>query len=67
MVGLHMITAKKYKGYPGRNPKTWEIVRVKPKKLPFFKCGGDLNERINKKSYIQIENTSQPRSPHYRH
>ena len=30
---------KKYKAYAGRNPKTGEPTRVKPKNLPFFKCG----------------------------
>ncbi len=40
---------KKYKGYTGRNPKTGETARVSSKKLPFFKCGKDLKERINEK------------------
>ena len=35
-----------YKGYTGRNPKTGELVTVKPKKSPFFKVGKDLKERI---------------------
>ena len=30
---------KKYKAYAGRNPKTGEPTMVKPKNLPFFKCG----------------------------
>ena len=38
---------KKYKSYAGRNPKTGEKVKVKPKKLPFFKCGQELKERVN--------------------
>ena len=29
---------KKYKAYTGRNPKTGKPAKVKPKKLPFFKC-----------------------------
>ena len=33
---------------PGRNPKTGEKVRIQPKKLPFFKCGKELRERVDK-------------------
>ncbi|MFC1887126.1 HU family DNA-binding protein [Thermodesulfobacteriota bacterium] len=35
--GLCSFYAKKYKAYAGVNPKTKEKVKVKPKKLPFFK------------------------------
>ena len=45
--GFGSFKVKKYKGYKGRNPKTGEIVKVKPKKLPFFKCGKDLKERVD--------------------
>jgi integration host factor subunit beta len=38
---------KKYKAYAGRNPKTEEPAKVKPKKLPFFKPGKELRERVN--------------------
>ena len=31
----------------GRNPKTGEPTRVKGKKLPFFKCGKELKERVD--------------------
>jgi integration host factor subunit beta len=45
--GLGAFSVKKYKSYNGRNPKTGEVITVKPKKLPFFKCGKDLKERVN--------------------
>jgi integration host factor subunit beta len=45
--GLCSFYVKKYKAYAGRNPKTGEPTRVKPKKLPFFKVGKELRERIN--------------------
>ena len=45
--GLCSIFVKEYKGYSGRNPKTGEIVKVPPKKLPFFKCGKELKERVD--------------------
>jgi integration host factor beta subunit len=32
----------------GRNPKTGESVRIPAKKLPFFRIGKELHERINK-------------------
>jgi integration host factor subunit beta len=39
---------KKYGGYTGRNPKTGELVKIKPKKLPFFKVGKELKERVDR-------------------
>ncbi len=45
--GLCSFYVKKYKAYAGRNPRTGEPARVKPKKLPFFKCGKELKERVN--------------------
>jgi len=38
---------RRAKGYTGRNPKTGEKVKIKPKKLPFFKVGKELRERVN--------------------
>ena len=45
--GLCSFYVKKYKAYAGRNPKTGEPTKVKPKKLPFFKCGKELKDRVN--------------------
>jgi len=45
--GLCSFYVKKYKSYTGRNPKTGEKVKTKPKKLPFFKCGKELKERVD--------------------
>jgi len=45
--GLCSFYVKKYKAYAGKNPKSGEPTRVKPKKLPFFKCGKELRERVN--------------------
>ena len=47
--GLCSFYVKKYKGYTGRNPRTRERVKVKGKKLPFFKPGKELRERANHK------------------
>ena len=45
--GLCSFYVKKYKAYAGRNPKTGEPTRVKAKKLPFFKCGMELRNRVD--------------------
>jgi len=46
--GLCSFYVKNYKAYIGRNPKTGEPTQVKSKKLPFFKCGKELKERVDK-------------------
>jgi len=45
--GLCSFYVKEYKAYAGRNPKTGKPTQVKPKKLPFFKCGKELKERVD--------------------
>jgi integration host factor subunit beta len=45
--GLCSFFVKKYGGYTGRNPKTGEKVKIKPKKLPFFKVGKELKDRVD--------------------
>jgi len=38
---------KEYTGYTGRNPKTGEKVQVPAKKMPYFKPGKELRERVD--------------------
>lgn len=45
--GLCSFFVKEYKSYTGRNPKTGEKVTIRPKKLPFFKAGKELKERVD--------------------
>ena len=45
--GFCSIYVRNYKGYVGRNPKTGAHTQVAPKKLPFFKCGKELKERVD--------------------
>ena len=45
--GLCSFYVKEYKPYLGRNPKTGESVHIAPKKLPFFKCGKELKNRVD--------------------
>ena len=44
--GFGSFEIREYAGRTGRNPKTGIEVTVKPKKLPFFKTGKELKERI---------------------
>jgi integration host factor subunit beta len=45
--GLCSFYVKNYKSYVGRNPKTGDIVTIRPKKLPFFKSGKELKDRVD--------------------
>jgi integration host factor subunit beta len=45
--GLGSFKVKRYDGYKGRNPKTGQVIDVTPKKLPFFKVGKELKERVD--------------------
>ena len=45
--GLCSFYVKEYKSYTGRNPKTGSPVQVEAKKLPFFKCGKELKDRVD--------------------
>jgi len=46
--GFGSFEVREYKAYEGRNPRTGEPVQVKPKRLPFFKVGKELKERVNR-------------------
>ncbi len=45
--GFGSFVVKQYDAYEGRNPKTGKKTPVKAKKLPFFKVGKDLREKVN--------------------
>ena len=45
--GLCSFFVKEYDSYKGRNPRTGQRVQVAAKKLPFFKCGKELRERVD--------------------
>jgi len=44
--GLGSFVIKEYETYTGRNTKTGAAITVRPKKLPFFKVGKELKERV---------------------
>jgi integration host factor subunit beta len=45
--GFGSFTTRSYGAYTGRNPKTGQAVAVPPKRLPHFKVGKELRERVN--------------------
>jgi integration host factor subunit beta len=45
--GFGSFMVKEYKGYTGRNPKTGEKISVTEKRLPFFKTGKELKEKVD--------------------
>jgi len=47
--GFGSFKVKSYESYQGRNPKTGEIIQVKEKKLPYFKVGKEMKERVDSK------------------
>lgn len=46
--GFGAFTVREYKSYTGRNPKTGERIEVPSKKLPFWKTGLELKQRVDK-------------------
>jgi integration host factor subunit beta len=45
--GFCSFFVKDYGSYIGRNPKTGQRVKIKSKRLPFFKPGKELKERVD--------------------
>ena len=45
--GFGSFTSKNYDAYTGRNPRTGETIHVPSKRLPFFKVGKELKERVD--------------------
>ena len=46
--GLGAFHVKDYQGYNGRNPKTGEVIPVKPKRGILFRTGKELRDRVNR-------------------
>jgi integration host factor subunit beta len=47
--GFGSFVNRVYGSYEGRNPKTGELVKVDPKRVPFFKVGKELKEMVDRK------------------
>jgi integration host factor subunit beta len=48
--GFGSFKVKDYSSYQGRNPKTGQVIQVSEKKLPYFKVGKELKERVDGKT-----------------
>jgi len=48
--GFGSYAVREYQAYTGRNPKTGKKTAVNTKKLPFFKVGKELKEKVNSPS-----------------
>jgi integration host factor subunit beta len=59
--GFGSFEIRTYKSYEGRNPRTGSPVSVEPKRLPFFKVGKELKERVNE-SRLNAPMTKTPSS-----
>ena len=47
--GFGSFVNRSYGAYQGRNPKTGQVVPVPPKRVPFFKVGKELKEKVDAK------------------
>lgn len=47
--GFGAFTTRARDGRTGRNPRTGEAVPVSPKRVPYFKPGKEMRERLNAK------------------
>lgn len=61
--GFGSFVTKDYEAYTGRNPRTGESIKVAPKRLPTFKVGKELRERVNGGPYQESPNTTDAPNP----
>jgi integration host factor subunit beta len=53
--GFGSFVVKEYGEYTGRNPKTKDKIHVPPKRLPYFKVGKELRQRVDAKKMEKTE------------
>ncbi len=58
--GFGSFVSRSYGAYVGRNPRTSESIEVKPKKLPFFKVGKELKERVDSEASSATGSSANP-------
>lgn len=51
--GFGSFTVRKYNERMARNPKTGASIQISSKRLPFFKIGKELKERINQSKTVE--------------
>jgi integration host factor subunit beta len=63
--GFGSFEVRTYGEYTGRNPRSGSSVTVKAKRLPFFKAGKELKDRINEAAQLKFAQRRGPLSaPH---
>ncbi len=48
--GFCSISVKEHKAYTARNPNTGEPIRVNPRKVPSFRCGSKLKQKVEQQA-----------------
>ena len=61
--GFGSFAVKSYESYTGRNPRTGELIQVKPKRLPYFKVGKELRAIVDDHSEGDANSGANPESP----
>ncbi|HEY1586087.1 MAG TPA: HU family DNA-binding protein [Polyangia bacterium] len=61
--GFGSFEIRHYKPYEGRNPRTGDPVAVQEKRLPFFKVGKELKERVNEAAQKKDLEKQSPPTP----
>ena len=61
--GIGSFVVKEYGSYTGRNPRTGQSIQVRPKRLPFFKVGKELKERVDGKQAGQVQEAAPTAAP----
>lgn len=65
--GFGSFTVRDYRAYTGVNPKTHEPVTVDAKRLPFFRVGKELKERVNARAGTPLPDPHDPHDDHDDH
>jgi integration host factor subunit beta len=60
--GLGAFHVKDYQGYNGRNPKTGEVIPVRPKRGILFRTGKELRDRVNRAADARQKAEHAPKS-----
>ncbi len=56
--GFGSFEVRERKSRVGRNPKSGEKVQVGPRRVPFFKVGKELRERINANGHVDLKSAN---------
>ena len=65
--GFGRFQIRSYRAYKGRNPRTGQLVAVKPKRLPHFRASVALAARINERRGKNTEATAAAASGMHSH